>query len=328
MNVRASLACSALSLVVLLACGDDSPSTGGGGAGSGGDPTTGGGGTGDGAGGVNIGGAENCTEIVVITQSGDGRTLFSTNGSGFAVEPNQLSDRQDVVVVSPLPTDVTPLIPNGTVQLEGEEGNVSSFLSVDAVDLLHDDFGAQDGRLFIATQGNVSITASPEYGTQFKGRVTGEIFEALYREMDFVDNDLVVIEPGRCAYLEHGTFDASDYVAACEAPETAPSNGECLDFINIGHDCNPVTNEGCEVGEICDWGGIFQCYPVEGDEVGLCEACDTQNGPKCQAGLTCDSDRDDGLCHRYCCEDADCGEGGECIAYSFAPYNMGVCLTR
>lgn len=319
MRLPSSLLCFA-SLIALLAaaCGDDTTATGGGGAG--------GGSGGDGQGGSALPEPPpECGDITVITQKGTTSTLYSTGGVGFEFEPPLGLDEPEVVTISP---QYQGIIQTGTRDLTGRgQGQViEAYASVDAVvDLINAPFGTVDGRLFIAIAGTASIDAAPETGTQFKGRVAGTIDNAYFIELD---DSLEPIVDGDCLFLASGSFDAASYEATCDAPATAPSGGACLDFETIGHDCNPITNEGCAVDEICDWGGYFQCYPVEGTEVGLCEPCHGLDGPKCGQGLTCDSDMSQGVCHRYCCTDADCGSSGSCIAYSFAPWNMGVCLTQ
>jgi hypothetical protein len=125
------------------------------------------------------------------------------------------------------------------------------YASVDAVtDLINAPFGTVDGRLFIAIGGRVTIDAAPETGTQFKGRVSGTLSDAYFIELD---DSLAPVVGGDCLYLADGAFDAASYEASCEAPAVAPSGGACLPFEEIGHDCNPITNEGCALDEICDW---------------------------------------------------------------------------
>jgi hypothetical protein len=308
-------ACVPLLAALAVACGDDT--------------TTGGGGSGGGSGGSGGGGGseappppEDCGDVTVITQVGATSTLYSTGGVGFEFEPAMGLAEPEVITVSP---QYQGIIQTGTRDLTGDTGVVQVYASVDAVtDLINAPFGTVDGRLFIAIGGRVTIDAAPETGTQFKGRVSGTLSDAYFIELD---DSLAPVVGGDCLYLADGAFDAASYEASCEAPAVAPSGGACLPFEEIGHDCNPITNEGCALDEICDWGGNFRCYPVEGTEVGLCEPCHGLDGPKCGQGLTCDSDMSQGVCHKYCCDDGDCGAGGECIAYSFAPWNMGVCLT-
>ncbi|MEJ7733843.1 MAG: hypothetical protein WKG00_32195 [Polyangiaceae bacterium] len=95
--------------------------------------------------------------------------------------------------------------------------------------------------------------------------------------------------------------------------------------------CNPVTNEPCSEGEACDVyapnGKItgFHCYP-DNNTAELCEACnpDGADAEFCVGGLTCIGD----VCIRFCCTDADCGNG-ECkkVDYRIAP-GLGVCLAQ
>lgn len=306
---------------VLVACGDDSPATGGSGG-------SGGAGGGDGGSG-NTGGSETgggvpdgCTEI---TQKTDGTTLFSIGGVGFVFDPPMGLDGDDVVVVSPQNLGVTA---TGSSTLNALDSKVISFAVVDAItDLINAEFGDMDGRLFVAVEGRVNIEKAPSYATQFKGRVKATLSDVKYLELD---ENQDVITDGDCFFLKEGSVDAGDWVADCDAPTdvtTTPSGGTCLDWEEIGHDCNPITNEGCASTQICDWGGYFRCYDKVGDEEPICGECDTVDGPLCQVGMTCDSDGNGGTCYRYCCTNDDCGAGATCIAYSFAPTGVGVCLT-
>lgn len=330
------------SSLALLACGDDTSGigggneggtapSGGGGEGAAGGPLGGNGGEGEGGGSGVCPAIETevppeCGVVTNITQSGDGRTLYSIGGVGFEFAPSMGQSAPEVVTISP---QAIGAISVGSVELDGFEGDVEAYASVDAVDdLINAPPTASDGRLFVAIAGRVTIDGAPETGSQFKGRVAGRACDVYFVELS---DTFEPIPSGDCLHLAQGTFDASDYEATCDAPvdiANTPSGGACLDWMNIGHDCNPITNEGCAENEICDWNGVFKCYPVTGTEVGLCEPCQTDGGNVCQAGMTCDSDQDDGKCHRYCCTDEDCGSAGECIAYSFAPTGVGVCLTR
>ena len=74
--------------------------------------------------------------------------------------------------------------------------------------------------------------------------------------------------------------------------------------------CNPVTNALCNTanGEACDAnnGGGFSCFP-DGNVGSVCDSCNNTNGPWCKPGHTCGAVEN--VCARYCCTDADCGDG-------------------
>lgn len=106
----------------------------------------------------------------------------------------------------------------------------------------------------------------------------------------------------------------------CDAPAEAPSAGAC---VAVGGDvaCNPVTSAECKgEGEACDYSDKgFACYPPP-NTAGPCEPCgNAANGAYCKPGHTCIQDR----CHRYCCDDGDCGPGGLCSKNGGA---SGVCI--
>jgi hypothetical protein len=106
-------------------------------------------------------------------------------------------------------------------------------------------------------------------------------------------------------------------VPVCDAPETAPSNGSCVQLGgSVG--CNPVTNDGCDsaAGEACDFGaGQWSCYDAPNTNA-VCADCSLRDG-FCEPGYTCLQQvviGEDGLtvagsCARTCCDDADCGSG-------------------
>lgn len=313
----ALLACFVTTLAASTGCGDSSTS-GGGGAGAEG---SGGGQAGAGGGVVDPG---NCT---VITQTTDGTTYSSTGAVTFQFEPSMgEAGIPEVVSISPGNAGIVPI---ATTNLEGIHGLTTVFASVDAVtDLINADVTAMDARLFSATSGTITIEDAPDVGTQFKGRIKGKLRNVKFYELD---DNFDIIQDGDCFFLESGTFDATGWEVDCNAPvdiASTPSGGACMaDYAEIGHDCNPVNNDGCLSTQICDWGGYFRCYDVAPDDAPLCGPCDNLDGPHCQVGMTCDSDGSDGSCYRYCCTDADCG-GGTCIAYSFAPIGVGVCFTK
>lgn len=118
-----------------------------------------------------------------------------------------------------------------------------------------------------------------------------------------------------------GTGGASNATPVCEDLLLPPDNsrqGACVDLVD--HECNPVTNEGCDEGFQCDiafsdTGTSFTCFEPEfaGTE-GLCDFCN-ENDTFCAVGMSCtfyywfDSPNIDQACAKYCCEDSDCGTG-------------------
>jgi hypothetical protein len=108
---------------------------------------------------------------------------------------------------------------------------------------------------------------------------------------------------------------------ACELPSQAPSGGSC---VTVGGDiqCNPVSGEACtEPGHACDYSEKgFACYGPPNDRK-LCESCDYGKNQFCENGMTCIN----GVCLRYCCDDADCGEGGVCSKQGGA---VGLCYKK
>lgn len=281
------------------------------------------GGAGGGAGGGEAGGPpEGCTEI---TQASDGKTLFSIGAVGFEFTPASAGIAPEVVVVSPNAKGQVPL---GTVELEGYamgKAPMIVFAIEDAiVDLVNREPTAMDGRIFAGVGGTVDVDAAPTYGTQFQARVKATLSNVTFRELD---DAFEVVPDGDCYWLRTGTVDAAGADSACEAPAEPPSNGACLsDYAELGHQCNPVTQEGCMAGEVCDYGGTgYQCYPDEGSTAALCGECDNAAEQLCAPGLTCDSYGGKGKCFRYCCTDGDCGAGGACVAHY--ALGAGVCLT-
>jgi hypothetical protein len=298
----------------LFACGDDSSSS----------SSQGGGGTGaSGSGGA--GGSyevpEGCTEIFAT-----GPTIFNSVATAvIEVTPAKAGPAPEVVVVAPEFMGPTR---RGTHEFLGFESEVLGLAVEDAIiELIDRPANAQDGRIFVATEGVVRIDASPDYGTIFMGRIAGELRNVVYRELD-VNND--VINGGECWFLRSASFDNSAYAPDCDTPQlpsAPPSGGACLaDYLAGGHSCNPVSGEGCESGEVCDLGGVqFQCYPGTDATEDLCAACSNiDGGPYCKSGMTCDGNNDTGVCHRYCCTDADCGAAGSCVSYY--ALGVGICL--
>lgn len=261
-----------------------------------------------------------------IFQVGTESSQFAMSAAAFEFEPAAGNDRPEVISVSPIAPGQTPL---GTSELVGgKQATVRVFASVDAVtDLINYELGDADGQLFEAYGGFVDIDEATDYGTQFKGFIKGTLSAVVFRELG-PDGP---IDGGDCLFLAEGVFDTSETTAACDAPTDVtdmPSGGACFDPDATGQACNPMTNEGCDAAtEICDFTGAeFICYPIEGDEADLCAPCNAAESRFCKAGLTCDSDGEDGRCYRYCCSDADCGAGNTCISYAYVT-NVGVCVT-
>jgi hypothetical protein len=99
-------------------------------------------------------------------------------------------------------------------------------------------------------------------------------------------------------------------------------NAEC-----VPPSCNPITNEGCstDTGEACDHTPDgFGCFPAPNDTP-ICEACDNQAGPFCEAGHTC---LPDGGCAAFCCDDGDCGANGKCDTTVIKLAEGGVCVKK
>jgi hypothetical protein len=161
-----------------------------------------------------------------------------------------------------------------------------------------------------------------------------------------------------------GTGNGGGPSLTCDVPEDPPSGGSCVTLTPPGTGgagggggaggaggaaggsgpaveilCNPVTNEPCAAGNACDTAFkdgeliAFQCYGGQ-NTIELCEGC--ESGPEarefCAGGLACISkpDAPQGNCARYCCTDADCGQGNECAEVTFAgaPPGLGYCLVK
>ncbi|MBL9022184.1 MAG: hypothetical protein JNL21_08275 [Myxococcales bacterium] len=108
----------------------------------------------------------------------------------------------------------------------------------------------------------------------------------------------------------------------CSAPTTLPARGACVTMTGA-HECNPVTQEGCDVaaGEACDKGTAgFVCYP-DNNEHTACEGCG-DDGIYCVAGYGCLEQ-----CAKYCCDDADCGPGTCRKGIFFIEPALGLCET-
>lgn len=332
-----SVACVAVLGGVPAACGDDTATAATGSQGGGGQD-----------GGCGTGGEDGCD---LITQAETASRFFSVDAVGFGFTPSMGGAGPEVIVVSP---NFLGAFGPGTYEIKGLDadgqfdGDFTVFAIEDAVvDLIGRDPADMDGRDFIGISGTVTIEEAPSYGTQFQGRIKGTLSNVKFVELT-ADFDVVGDQPcveaadctgglscqggvcasGQCLRLGCAAFDAAGIDAACDAPTdvaAVPSGGSCFtDYLLLGHDCNPVTNEGCMTGEVCDYGANFSCYPLGGTEAALCGACENPIS-LCGVGLTCDSYGDQGLCFRYCCTDADCGDGANtCVAYYGT--GVGVCL--
>lgn len=141
-----------------------------------------------------------------------------------------------------------------------------------------------------------------------------------------IDADNKVMDPGvgQCAQENCPTCFAPPFPALpeCNAPTALPTTGACA----AGFECNPVTQEGCDVanGEACDEGGTaFMCYAI-GNVKSVCEDCGSNESDYCEPGLTCDSTAS-GKCFKYCCVDADCAPGTCVKGTNLAAPEVGVC---
>ena len=119
---------------------------------------------------------------------------------------------------------------------------------------------------------------------------------------------------------------APTYDLVCDGlPAPTPSAGSCV-TLSAANACNPITNEGCDTdaGEACDHTATgFGCFPAPNDTP-ICEACDNQDGPFCEAGHTC---LPDGSCGAFCCDNADCGTG-KCDTALLKLTHGGVCVKK
>lgn len=97
----------------------------------------------------------------------------------------------------------------------------------------------------------------------------------------------------------------------------------------VQFDCDPVRNVGCDPFESCGFHrGSFQCLRPGPDKFtkGLCEPCRTEFD--CQPTKGC-SLAFDGICLKFCCEDADCGDQGRCDTEAFPHVGvLGYCVQR
>jgi hypothetical protein len=116
----------------------------------------------------------------------------------------------------------------------------------------------------------------------------------------------------------------------CRPDMESPSGGSCVE-IGDTFECNPVTQEPCEVesGAACDVNITldgFACYPSDNVHAS-CEPCSIEDG-FCQAGFACPGAQtgmgNPGQCSKYCCDDADCGPDGTCYLDFFATLGLPV----
>jgi hypothetical protein len=143
----------------------------------------------------------------------------------------------------------------------------------------------------------------------------------------------------------------AESVFACSVPAVAPSLGSCIGATavtdggssNAPIACNPVTNEPCAGGAVCDAtvdsAGIvngFACFSGD-NSAALCGVCSVSAGPLCGAGLTCTTAIPPAsACARYCCTSMDCGDAGVCVTsdanghslFSAAAPNLGLCAAN
>lgn len=147
------------------------------------------------------------------------------------------------------------------------------------------------------------------------------------------------IEGSCCAQTATCKADAKCFACLTGAANPATCTGAskaALDALNTCVDtnctvqcnppCNPITNEGCDgdAGEACDHTPTgFGCFPPDNDTP-VCESCDNQKGPFCEAGHTC---LPDGTCGAYCCDDGDCGTG-KCDKTVIKLAQGGVCVKK
>lgn len=127
--------------------------------------------------------------------------------------------------------------------------------------------------------------------------------------MNDLYNDISACEADNCN---------SQCFAPCDARLPSPSNGACF-VPGSGHNCNPVTNQGCAANMECgvNQDGFFDCFPP--GNTAVCGAC---NGGDCGPGLVCAQ----GVCTPYCCDNGDCGASGKCVKDVFPDATLGICL--
>jgi hypothetical protein len=308
-------------LVAMTACGDDEASgtTGaGGGAGSASSSADASSAASSGAQGG--GGAAGCAEIVDLTA--DNAHLDNVYILSFDVDVDfgarEITDTLSIGIWS---DDV------GTFDL-GREQNLAQadhavLLTVDV-----DDFSTLTGADYYFQQsGSMTLEVAHDSDLAFGYAVKGTLTDVVLQPVALSPtNETTPIAGETCYRIASLAFDGTGAAVDCGAPTdlVPPSGGKC--GAGLG-DCNPVTNAPCEASEQCELNGLvgeYQCFPAGDAE--LCGACTNSVEPFCQAGMTCSSlGNGEGECHRYCCEDIDCGEGGSCVLVYGIP-TLGVCL--
>jgi hypothetical protein len=171
-----------------------------------------------------------------------------------------------------------------------------------AISIADCDSGCQDDALFY-------VRCKPEYDALIACAAKGG---------SFVCNDAVP-ELTNCLVEQDLFYDCVWALEpSCGATPTT-SGGSCY----AAADCNPMTNEPCAVGQVCDWSsetGVYslKCWddPMIFTE-SLCAPCEVQAGPWCQAGMSCVGVASSATsCAQYCCTDADCGgKPGSCAPW-------------
>lgn len=126
-------------------------------------------------------------------------------------------------------------------------------------------------------------------------------------------------------------------LACTDVTPPLEGDGTCAPAIDeVQWSCNPITNEGCDDGLACDFSYTDETFETIGTACfpppltqGLCEECDAEAN-FCEAGMTCSlywfpPEVATG-CGKFCCDDADCGDG-VCVAIGITDAEqVGVCL--
>lgn len=120
-----------------------------------------------------------------------------------------------------------------------------------------------------------------------------------------------------------------DFVAECKDKLVELPAG-CVTVASFFTLCNPVTNEGCDTAahEACDFtkSGL-ECWKENNTEPrgATCAGTSTKY---CIPTYTCDGSVDGsvGVCHKFCCSNADCG-GGTCKPFDPNLGTLGACQT-
>ena len=134
----------------------------------------------------------------------------------------------------------------------------------------------------------------------------------------------------RCDIECEATGDCcEDFVAECKDKLVELPAG-CVTVASFFTLCNPVTNEGCDTAadEACDFtkSGL-ECWKENNTEPrgATCAGTSTKY---CIPTYTCDGSVDGsaGVCHKFCCSNADCG-GGTCKPFDANLGALGACQT-